>query len=190
MRELLAFVWLNLQTMEIESPIYSDAELQILLYELLREEDAESFDLTDNQDAIPVTLDGPDYGAKFIELVDMQERMAIGMEMIQAETQRRNRIYNYKKKSQEDWVNFRDARDKVRHYWKHWFRLKDECMEIIGQDTFLWAWYFKHIEEPITPYLAISDSTSLDELNDLLYPDTWGAYGDSHVAEMAEYYRD
>ena len=105
-----------------EPVLYEDSDLEN--EDLLGEEQSEDWEKISNQ------------------VVDLQERMATGMKMIQqandtlAAAQSKRIPYD----AYCAWVDRRKA------LWAHWHALKDECAALIGDNKWLWVKYFQLAE--------------------------------------------
>jgi len=126
-----------------------------------------------------------DWEVKFNSIIDIQERMARGMKLIQSanktisalwqrnsyaglvwsafsgkisDNRRANSILNHPNNKQlAQWFQYR-AR-----CWDKWNQLKDQCASIIGENTWLWGKYFDLADTEVNKYFCTGDSEDVDE---------------------------
>jgi len=79
-------------------------------------------------------------------LIDIQERMAVGMKMIQECNKVIQNAQTGERLPSEAFVAWCDRRKKL---WAHWMGLKDECTKGVGTRTWLWVKYFELKDSPI-----------------------------------------
>lgn len=96
---------------------------------------------------------------KLNSIIELQERMARGMYMIQ----QCNKVLdaaNEGKYIPYDTFTAWVSRRKV--LWTQWHSLKGECAALIGEDTYLWVKYFELVDEVLVPYYTSSDAEQID----------------------------
>lgn len=90
------------------------------------------------------------------QVIELQERMATGMKMIQQCRSVIHRAKTVRRIPKQDFLAWR-AREKT--LWNHWNKLKSECMNIIGDNTWIWRRYFLLSESLIDMTTYTNDET-------------------------------
>lgn len=110
-----------------------------VLYEDHNQDDLESLKI----DSKPSSTD---WERVLNEVIELQERMATGMKMIQECEKVLESARSGKRIPKDAFVAWIERKKKL---WNHWFSLKNTCMELIGEDTWLWKRYFSLCENGI-----------------------------------------
>jgi hypothetical protein len=121
------------------------------------------------------------------QIVDLQERMTRGMVMIKSADKIISAMWEKNTYAGFIWACWsgRITGDKARtclshpnnqlliswfnrraQLWAQWNKLQAECMELVGEDTWLWAKYFELVDSDINTYLTSGideDDTETDE---------------------------
>lgn len=162
----------------------------------------------DDKEHFPVQ--GDDREKKLNGVVDLQERMAKGMFMIQhankviegffKDNKYMPAIYNawsgkmdeYKAKAfltrdcNQVYFSWFDHRARL---WDCWNGIKAQCTTLIGIDTYTWVQYFELEQESSNLYYVTSDSEELDNLVALFrgQEETIDSMFETHMVEEREY---
>lgn len=101
-----------------------------------------------------------DMEKKLNSLVDLQERMAKGMKLIQE----CNRVLDAAATGQRlpydaycAWV------DRRKKFWAQWKSLQSQCMDLVGSDNWLWVKYFE-LKESTTDRAGYSEDVSMESV--------------------------
>ena len=89
-------------------------------------------------DRIPLS-DGDDNEKLLSELIELQERMARGMEMISL----CNRVLDRTGKNRLEYDVYCSWVSRRKVLWAHWYKLKNECDKITSGNKLLWVEYYK-----------------------------------------------
>lgn len=138
------------------------------------------------------------------QIVELQERMAKGMKVINeakeklalvkgkivhAHAGKANRIpyveYCALLKARDGW------NDRISALWDHWFTLKAQCDQLIGDNRKIWAMYFGLKDEVINPRFINGNTDRIDNQLDL-YQDAAqlaAVLAESHILDMKKYSR-
>lgn len=134
-------------------------------------------------DPSPLLYEGCE--AELNAVVELQERMAKGMAMIQE----CNRVIDNAKKGKRlpyktfmAWVNRRTV------LWAHWHKLKEECKALATGNS-VWPQYFNLKEEELTKWNTYGRDDEQEEGKDSRMMPSIEAYALAHQEEMEEYLR-
>lgn len=104
--------------------------------------------------------DKEDWEAIERDMVNLQERMSRGMKMIQDCKEVLHKAKTVKRIPYEDFVSWRAREKKL---WNHWWNLKAQCDELIGENNWLWNRYFSLSETMIDRNGYTNDETECPE---------------------------
>lgn len=191
-------------------------------------------DLNDNPDYCRMTLDEllgedsrPSYKCSSIEdiaqereeeffldrILDLQDRMAKGMAMIQEADRTRlayigakmrfdrakefmfaddekkpqvwwNRFNQLKAERDAAWSAYNPMRARISRLWTHWHVLREECTEMAN--TAIWAKYFALQNSDLNLYFTYDGDVDEQSVDSRMSP-TDEIFRDSHLEEMAAY---
>lgn len=132
------------------------------------------------EDASPSLYQGTE--AELNAVVELQERMAKGMLMIQE----CDRVLDAAKKGKRlpyktfmAWVNRRSI------LWGHWRKLKDECVALATGNN-VWPEYFNLKDEPLTKWNTYGRDDEQEEGKDSRMMASIDAYALAHIEEMED----
>lgn len=119
-------------------------------------------------------------------LINVQERMAKGMKLINQINARLERANGGDYLPREQFMALVNKRKAC---WALWFQLKNNAQEIAKEHPALWPEYFKLAEEELTPYWCTSDAEAIDNQEELHHSvnETADCLRDSHIEEMSAY---
>lgn len=134
------------------------------------------------------------------QVIDIQETMAAlmkrisnGKKMIQ-ETQDKLDFFKYghpvPREVYSQWIErVKRLRGHLAQLWTEWWGLNNQCKQMIGNKSYLWANYFKLIDEEMNPYWSTSDAEEIDNQAQLKggAVEVMEAYLETHLREMKEY---
>ena len=94
------------------------------------------------------------------QVIELQERMSRGMKMIQ---QCRSVLSLARAGKRIPYNDFISWREREKTLWNHWNNLKSECMELIGENTWIWRRYFLLSESLLDRTTYTNDETDCPE---------------------------
>lgn len=99
-----------------------------------------------------------DFERVLINLINLQERMSRGMEMIKDCNAVLNRAHGGERLPYNTYCQWVSRRKKL---WSHWYNLKDQCSRSVGDNTFLWREYFS-LRDDILDRVGYSQDVNLE----------------------------
>jgi len=119
----------------------------------------------DEEESLLGPADGEDWDRILMDIIDLQERMACGMEMIK-QCNQFIEAGNLQYDAFCSWVQRR------KNLWAHWHYLKACCDAQIGEDRWLWVKYFELAESDIDR-TGYTEDVYLGYLEAIDTLDTW-----------------
>lgn len=115
------------------------------------------------------------FSDKLNEMVEIQERMAKGMRIInEASTAKEKALQQYLSAKEQGliytirnkaWEIYSAHKERVSKLWAHWHTLKDECCGIADTDTRLWPAYFQLVNTEFNTYWTSGETEEVDMSN-------------------------
>jgi hypothetical protein len=110
---------------------------------------------------------GEDYERVLLDLVDLQERMACGMKMIQQASDVLNDAARGKRLPYNIYISWVERKKAL---WSHWWHLKSCCDALVDDDRWLWYQYFQLAEEDITDRFCYGETDMVDDMVNMWLP--------------------